>query len=331
VKFRLPAFAFLVLLVVVVSTSAQSQSCSPDGESNFCTIHFTSGQGGTTTGIYDFRNSGNGILTVKFDTVILDFDLTVSLDFSIDPINIPDAPGATCVKYVGSGNGDQCVQYDFNGNAGGPNQVPVKNVNYKGLISLTLSYISSDPVHIPVFGHAPGEITTFTEDILTSFSSQGPPPLITLLASAGPDPTMGGKTPGLSSVIALDESLPGSGTVCGLTAQPQKSASGQNPIVEISFQLFAGATCSGTPLKDKTASLSVALVDSSNNFLLFASLVNGGDSNKFHWFGNAKTNVQDINTQGLPDGIYSVTVMSDNFSPVSTKFCIVGGNVSTCS
>src|SRR5262249_59668935 len=110
----------------------------------------------------------------------------------IDQKDLPAGP--VCVPYRGPGeSGGQCVQHDFSGTASGPNNVPVKNVDYKGLITLSLSYDSDQPIHIPAFGHAPGDNATaiYTENILTSYSLLGPPVI---------DPTMRGKVPNLSTL-----------------------------------------------------------------------------------------------------------------------------------
>jgi hypothetical protein len=141
---------------------------------------------------------------------------------------------------------------------------------------------------------------------------------------------MGGRTPGISPFAPLDKPfappVPTDGyIVCGppgLTVVPQTSTSGQNPIFEVSFQLAASeAQCSTGPfLRDKTATLSVATKDVNGNFTI-TNLINGGDSNKFHFDNKTGFNIQDINTNGLATGVtYYVTVSSTQFSPVTTTF-----------
>jgi len=199
-----------------------------------------------TANTYEFFSDGR--LIVQFDSVLTTFDLTVTFTHTIDPLDPNEFPSGTiCVTY--SGNGSQCDQYDFSGFSGGPNGVPVKNTDYKGLITLTLSYLTSQAVHSPAFGHAPGDITTFTEDILTSYS----------VIPTFVDPTMGGKTPGLSSVAALDKPLADSGndTFCSLTLTPTNNPSGQKSQLEVALKIVSGSDCSAKGLRDKTARHSV--------------------------------------------------------------------------
>jgi hypothetical protein len=151
-------------------------------------------------------------------------------------------------------NGGRCDEYDFSGNKGGPNGVPVKNIDYKRLITLTLRYqnLATQTIHVPAFGHAPGDNATavYSENILTGYSTF--PPTFS-------DPTMGGKIPGLSSVAALDEPLSETDTFCWVSpAEGQTFTVGQE--IEVSFRLFPSGLCPGnpgTPIRDKTASLSL--------------------------------------------------------------------------
>jgi hypothetical protein len=313
-------FVLALLLCVTPSRAASSSNCDAtvgDGSPWSITCHFTPGPSGSAT--FDFGPQGDGTMTMQFETVLTTFDVTLTAnEFAVipnplDPNEFPS--GTVCITYF---NG-HCVRYDFSGNAvpGGLDGVPVKGVDYRGLITLTLNYnrSSSQPVQIPAFAHAPGEnsdSTTFSEDILTSYvdTDSNCPSCI--------DPAMGGKTPGISPFAALYKPLPTApSVVCSLTAAYQTSASDQNPIVEVSFKLVAsGGDCTNGPfLRDKTASLSVAL---NGNPPSFADLINGGDSNKFHFDNKNKTNVQDINTNKLPQGSYIVTVRSSLFAPVRT-------------
>jgi hypothetical protein len=275
---------------------------------------------GTTTGTFDFTATGDGVITFQFETVLTSFQLTVTANkvISITNLDPTEFPNTVCIPYTTG----FCDRYDVTGTAGGPNGVPIRGVDYRGLIAVTLTYDSFIQVDIPAFGHAPddnaGDI--FSEDILTSYVDPNAPSF-----TPTDDPSMGGKTPGISSFAALNKHFANSAQgdiVCpNLTAMPQTSSSGQNPIVEVSFKLVsANGSCStSTPLRDKTATLSVGQL--SNGRPVAVSLVNGGDSNKFHFDNSTGLNVQDINTNGLtPGGSYFVTVISTLFSPVTAFF-----------
>jgi len=316
-----------LLLFAVGPTLAQSSPCVAESEQTTCTIQFDPND---TQGVYDFSQSLGGYLVVQFDTILTTFDLTVMVATTTNPpldgTEFP--PGTVCVQYQGEGPGT-CVQYNFSGSGtvgNGPNGVPVKNIDYKGLISLTLSYFT-DPsftVHTPAFGHAPGDITTFTENILTSYSDD-------TVCGVACDPTMGGKTPGLSSIIALDEPLTATDSACNLTLTPTNVSSGQKPQIEVTFQLLGGNTCPGTgaPTRDKTATISVSTIDQNSGNLVFPALKNV-EGNKFHWDNKNALNEYDISLDGLANGKYTATVFSTKFSPVSANFCINNGAVVTC-
>ena len=250
---------FLALALAVFVTPSWAQDPLPcSGEGSVISCPFSSTQ---TTNTYEFFNEGH--LVVRFDTVLTSFDLTVTVvHVTNPPLDGKEFPsGTVCVKYAF--NGSQCDQYDFSGTAvtGGFNGIPVKNKDYKGLITLTLSYDTSQTVHNPAFGHAPGDIATFTEDILTSYSVVGPPP----------DPTMGGKVPGLSSVVALDELLTENDTSCFVfvPAPQENNSSKEKPVFEVAFKLTSGTGCSGTAIRDKTARLSVSTTDGAGDVILF--------------------------------------------------------------
>ncbi|HEY6905796.1 MAG TPA: hypothetical protein VI216_15940, partial [Candidatus Acidoferrales bacterium] len=163
------AFGFMVLVFALFGTQCWATDCAPDqseGTPPPCTLTFSPGN---TTNTYNFSNTGDGVLVVQFDTVLTTFSLTVTVDHNIDQIDLNEFPaGTVCVKY--EFNGPQCEQYDFSSLQAGPNGVPVKNQDYKGLITLTLSYLSGQQANTPAFGHAPGDTITFTEDILTNYS-----------------------------------------------------------------------------------------------------------------------------------------------------------------
>ena len=298
-------FALLALAISLFGTQSWAGTCTNDSIEGVvsCTNTFSPTD---TTGTYEFF--GNGRLIVQFETVLTTFTLTATVNHTVDPLDPNEFPaGTVCVTY--SGNGGQCDQYDFTGSAGGAYGVPVKNTDYKGLITLTLSYFTNQTVHDPAFGHAPGDTTTITEDILTSYSS-----------SPSGDPTMGGTTPGLSSVVALDEPFVENGdTFCNLTVTPTNNSSGQKSQEEVTLSIASGACGSGPGIRDKTARLSVSTNDTSGN-LSFIALKNV-EGNKFHWDNKNKLNEYDISTDGLVSGqIYAITVFSGKISPHSATF-----------
>jgi hypothetical protein len=294
-------FALLALAISLFGTQCWAQSC---GEESNCST-FTPNN---TTATYNFVDGSR--LIVQFVTVLTTFDLRVREDSTIDPIDPNEFPGAVCVVY----STGQCEEYDFTGNAGGPNGVPVRNVDYKGLITLTLSYFSLQTVHNPAFGHAPGDITTFTEDILTGYSS--------FPTGCGPtciDPTMDGTTPGLSSVVALDEPGPAPASFCFVSpTDGQTFSAAQAPVIEVIFQFSSdpSGTCPiiGTPLRDKTAHLSLWTIDTSGH-PVFVPILDREEANKFHWDNKDGLNEFDLSTVGLAPGNYTITVRSSKFSP----------------
>jgi hypothetical protein len=308
-------FALVVLAISLFGTRAWAQESCGGEEQPPCPVSITNTfSPGTTTATYDFSRTGDGVLVVQFSTVLTTFSLTATVNHTIDPIDPNEFPAGTfCVPY--SSNGNQCDQYDFTGSSGGPNGVPVRNTDYKGLISLTLSYFYFATVHEPAFGHAPGDNATavYSEDILTSYSDS------TNCGAFGCDPTMGGTTPGLSSVAAFDEPFTESGdTFCSLTVAPTNNASEQKPEEEVTLIITSGA-CTGTGIRDKTARLSVSTTDSNGN-ISFPALKNV-EGNKFHWDNKNHLNEYDISTEGLVSGqTYTITVFSSKISPQSTTF-----------
>ena len=311
---------FVVALVVMAGPSWAASSTNCTGGEGFIACQFSPGATGFSSATFDFGT--DGVITFQFETVLTPFELDVTASdvAAITNLDSTEFPaGTVCITYS---NG-HCVRYDVSGNQSGPNGVPVRGVNYKGVISLTLNYDSFQTVHIPAFGHAPGDFSgaIFSEDILTFYVD-----VTACAATFGCDPAMGGKTPGISSFAALDKPFANSAqgdVVCnpGLTAVPQTSASGQNPIVEVSFRLVASNCNTDPPLRDKTATLSVGTKDLNGN-IVPTTLVNGGAANKFHFDNKNGVNVQDINTNKLPSGLYFVTVTSTLFSPVTTTFNI---------
>ncbi len=311
-------FALAFALFGTPCRAVSSANCTP-GE-GFIACQFSPT---VTSATFDF--TPDGVFAFQFDTVLTTFTLNVTANevtsiTNLDPSEFPT--GTVCIQYTTG----FCVRYDVTGSAGGPNGVPIRGVDYRGLITVLLNYDSFYTPHIPAFGHAPGDNATdiFSEDILTSYVDEHAPPC----TNECEGPAMGGKTPGISSFAALDKPFANGGqgdVVCfpGVTAVPQNSSSGKNPIVEVSFKLVASNCNTDPPLRDKTATLFVASVDPNNPpNLVFASLINGGDSNKFHFDNKNGVNVQDINTNKLPSGLYFVTVSSTLFSPVTTTFTI---------
>lgn len=305
---------FVLAFLLFVTPSWAQNNCSEN-----CSIT-QSFSPGVTTGIYDFTGTNDGYLIVQFDTVLTSFTLTVTLAFPSNPLPLDPSefPANTvCVQYFGQGT-NNCVQYNLSGNVGGPNGVPVKGTDYKGLISLTLSYFvaNSFTVQTPAFGHAAGDVTTFTVNILDAYSD--------LPVCPECDPTMHGKIPGPSSLIALNEPSTSSNTACPLTLTTTNVASGQKPQVEVTLKEVGGSDCTVKGLRDKTASLSVSTLDSNGNFSSFPVLKNV-EGNKFHWDGKNGLNEYDISTDGLADGTYEVTVFSSQISPQGGAFCMFGG------
>jgi hypothetical protein len=329
---RILTLSVLSLLLFVIPSWAQTGPCT-EGDLNCFTFNATNTS-------HTYNNFGDqSSLTVQFETVLTSFALRVAIhtpkptdssvtcegpcpnQIMLDPTEFP--PGTLCVTYPINTPGT-CEQYDFTGNAGGPNGVPVKNIDYKGLISLTLTYLTSFSftVHTPAFGHAPGDITTFTENILTSYSVD-PVPV---------GPTMGGKSPGLSSVVALDEALAdgGTDTFCApLVLTPTNNASGNKPEIEVTLKIAGASGCGANGIRDKAASLSVSTTDSVSGNIIFPALKNA-EGNKFHWDNKNGLNEYDIDIAGLPDGKYTVTVFSSKISPQNAFFCLAGGAVVTC-
>jgi hypothetical protein len=306
--------ALFVLGISLFATQcwAQSVTCLPSPETEgplSCSNTFSPG---TTTGTYDFSRTGDGVLIVRFVTVLTTFTLTVTINHTIDPFDPSEFPPGTVAVTYSNGKMDQ---YDFTGNAGGPNGVPVKGTDYQGLINLELGYFTNQTVHDPAFAHAPGDVTTFTEDILTSYSDS------TICGQFGCDPTMDGSTPGLSSVVAADEPLADNSTdsFCSLTLTATNNPSEQKPEIEVALSLASGACGTGPALRDKTARLSVSTTDSNGN-VTFPALKNV-EANKFHWDNKNGLNEYDISTDGLVSGqTYTVTVYSTKISPQSKTF-----------
>lgn len=301
---------FLVLALALSGSRCWAQACGVE-EVNCHTFSPTD-----TTFTYRFFPDGSR-LTVTFATVLTTFDLRVTEDSTIDPIDFNQFPAGTmCVTYATGG----CEEYDFTGNKSGPNGVPVKNIDYKGLIGFTLSYFTSQTANTPAFGHAPGDNATavYSEDILTGYS-----------ARPFSDPTMDGMLPDLSAVAALDEPLTESDSFCFKSPmEGQMYTVGQT--IEVIFRLTNGPDCNtGTPIRDKTARLSLSTIDTNGN-VVFPAVRDKEEGNKFHFNNGDGVNEFDLSTKGLQPGPYTITVFSSKFSPQSVDITLVPCTAPTC-
>jgi hypothetical protein len=316
---RKAIFALIALAISLLGTPCWAAICSnpppstilaPTTDVVSCTNQFSPT---VTTATYDFRSTGDGFITLTFLTVLTTFNLTATVNHTIDPFDPNEFPaGTVAVTYCGN----KQDQYDFTGNAGGPNGVPVKGKDYQGLINIQLIYFTCQAEnYTPAFAHAPGDTTTFTEDILTFYSSN---PL-----NLNNDPTMDGDTPGLSSLAAAREPLIESDTFCFVSpTENQSFTAAQVPVIEITFQLFTGTCNSGTPIRDKTAQFSIAMTDSFGNFLSRPVLQDKEEGNKFHWDNKNGLNEFDLSTVGLAPGHYTITLRSTKFSAQNVDIII---------
>jgi hypothetical protein len=305
-------FAFLVLAFALFGIQCRAATCTGVGNIEVpasCTNTFSPTD---TTGTYEFFHDGR--LIVQFDAVLTTFTLTVTVDHTIDQLSPNEfPPGTVCVTYAL--NGGLCDEYDFSGNKSGPNGVPVKNIDYKRLITLTLRYQTFQTINLPAFAHAPGDNATAVYDVnfLTGYSTFPPSP---------GDPTMIGKLPGLSAVAAFDEPLTENDSFCFVSPmEGQPFHIGQE--IEVTFRLTNGLDChTGTPIRDKTASLSLSTMDTSGN-TVFPPLRNKEEGNKFHWDHKNGVNEFDLSTEGLAPGTYTITVFGSKFSPQSVDVTLV--------
>jgi hypothetical protein len=309
-------FALLALAISLFGTQcwAQETGCvTNEGGGITCSFSPTA-----TTHTFDFSATGDGKLVVSFVTVLTTFTLTATVNHTIDAFDPNEFPAGTMAVTYCNGHQDQ---YDFTGSAGGPNGVPVKGTDYQGLINILLIYFTcSGENYTPAFAHAPGDITTFIEDILTFYSSI---PFCDGLC----DPTMDGDTPGLSSLVAAKEPLIETDTFCFVSpTEGQTFSAAQVPVIEVTFQLSAGpgGSCpiTGQPIRDKTAHFSIAMTDSSGNFLSRPVLRDREEANKFHWDNKNGLNEFDLSTVGLAPGHYTITLRSTKFSAQSVDIVI---------
>ena len=318
---RKPLFVVVALVLVCTGSWAATDPASspavptpaspPEGcgEEPPCSITHVFSPGNNSF-LYDFSALDSSTLRVDFvGGVLTTFSLTVTdatltdsqLAARLDPRVFP--AGTSCFHYSVDG---LCHQYHFMGNAGGPNGVPVLRVDYnRPGIKLELTYFSSDPAHDPAFGHAPGESTTFSEDVLADYRR----PL-------GDDTMCSDAIPGLSDVIALNQPLEENDTYCWVSPTPGQMFKMGND-VDVAFRLFASGPCTGntgTPLRDRDARLSLY-----NSAGVFQQV----RVKHFHFDPNEGVNRAEIDTEDLTPGTYCVTVRSDEFSPQTRCFVLM--------
>lgn len=320
---RKPLFVVVVLVLACTGSWAATDPASGPAvpapaspqvgchEDPHCIAHEFSP--GNNSFVYDFRLFDGSTLGVNFvggvirpftlivrDVTLTDSQLAPRLDSRVFPT------GTSCFHYFDS----LCHEYAFSGNATGPNGVPVLRVDYnRPGIKLELTYFGPDQAHDPAFAHAPGESTTFSEDILAQYFN-APPDDDTMCS----DPI-----PGLSSVIALNKPLEENDTYCRVSPQDgQTFRVGVD--VEVAFRLFASGICTGntgTPLRDRDALVSLA--KSVSGGVVFQQL----RIKRFHFDHLEGVNRTKIDTEDLTPGTYFITVRSDEFSPQTRQIRLV--------
>jgi hypothetical protein len=308
-------FSFLIITILFMFMCERSwgatQTCTAptttEGSPN-CTNTFSPGN---TVGVYNFPDFSSlrvefvGGVKTTFTLTVTEFKLTdAQLAARLDPKVFP--PDTTfCFHYPSA---SQCEEYAFTGNAGGPNGVPVKNVDYGPPIKLTLTYSSSDSPNDPAFGHAPGESTTFSEDILVDYFKPFE------------DDTMDGSTPSLSSVIALNKKLEENDKYCWVSPSFDQTFKVGDE-VQVAFQLFASGPCignTGTSIRDNFARLSLV-----NDQGVFQPIRSDEGGKNFHFDNHDKVNEREFSTAGLAPGTYFITVRSRKFSPQTRQIELV--------
>ncbi len=264
---------------------------------------------GNTTGVYDFGASGR--LVVEFVTVLppgFTLDVTLQQQTATPPFDTEKfRADTTCFHYPGN----LCTQYNFTGNANGPNGVPQRNVNYQGRITVIDRYSSGDQPNHPLFLHAPEFNTTFIKNILVAyFRPMG-------------DDTMDGVVPSLSAVAAFNEPLDENDTFCFVSPHSgQTFEIGQE--IEVAFRLFPSGPCAGNtgePIRDKTARLSLAKIVAGQP--VFQRIRDHEDGNKFHFDHEDGVNVRELDTEGLTPGTYTITLISKMFPPQSVTINLI--------
>ncbi len=324
---RLFSFLILTILFMLMCGRSWGATCTATGTPPNCTNSFSSG---TTVGVYNFAGSSlrvefvGGVKT-SFTLTVTEFTLTdAQLAARLDPNVFP--AGTTCFHYgpapplPSTQTTPGCQEYAFTGNVvGSPNGLPVKNVDYGPPIKLTLTYSSFDSPNDPAFGHAPGESTTFSEDILVDY--------FRVFSS---DDTMDGSTPSLSSVIALNKPLEENDTFC-LVSPSDLQTFTVGDEVQVAFQLFAGGPfgpCAGTSIRDHFARLSLAKFVSGR--LVFQPVRSDEGGKNFQFDNHDKVNEREFSTAGLTGGVtpgttYFITLRSTKFSPQTIRIRLVSG------
>lgn len=319
-------FVFVVVVLVFVCTGS---SAAPDpanspalptpaspqvgcGEDPHCIAHEFSP--GNNSFVYDFSTFDGSTLRVDFvggvirpfTLIVRDVTLTdAQLALRLDPRVFPT--GTSCFHYFDS----LCHEYAFSGNAGGPNGVPVLRVDYnRPGVQLTVNYFTADQASDPGFGHAPGESTTFSRDILRNY-----------VAAPSSDDTMDSDPiPGLSSVIALNKPLEESDTYCWVSPRDGQTFRSEHEEIEVAFRLFASGPCTGNtgrPLRDRDARLSLAKLVNGELVIQHVRIEH------FRFDHREGVNEAEIETEDLPPGTYVITVRSDEFSPQTERIFIV--------
>src|SRR5712692_3211536 len=253
-----------------------------------------------------FQFSGfTDTLEIKFRKVLTNFSLTImrqelsTADFAARLPGGVFPPGSTCYQYTDSPSNTPCVVYD------GFGTLPKKGTDYLAPVTWTVTYISTDLSGNPALGHAKGTSFTYGEDILQSYSTF---PLCTQC-----DPTMQGNSDGLSSVATIKQPLTETDSFCWVSPASNGQTFQVGKEIEVEFQLFASG-CSGTPIRDKEARLSLAnITDPQHPVVVPVRRDEGG--NRFHFDHEDGTNERELSTEGLQAGTYIITVFSNKFSP----------------
>lgn len=288
------AVAFLLMGVPLRATCDPQTGVDPVS----ITCHYTPSVTSNT-----FSYSDGNSLDVGFSAVLVDFDLTVTerflstADFAgrLDSRVFPE--GSTCYEYVSHPFGRPCAVYDATSS---PSPL-IKGTHYRGPVRWFLRYLSRDTSGEPAFCHGPGTSTQCTQNILQFYS------VFPVVPSEGDDPSMQGDSGGLSIVAAVKKPA---GNNCFSWVSPgvnQPFKVGAE--VEVAFRLFPGSSCTGTPIRDKDARLSVARIVGGQP--VFVPLETGG--NHFHFNNKDKVNEHEFETEELPPGEYVITVFSDEF------------------
>lgn len=247
-------------------------------------------------------------LEIKFRKVKNTFPLTImrhplsAADFAARLGEGVFTPNSTCYQYFSSTNETPCVGYDAFGT------LPIKGTDYLGPVTWTLKYLADDSNSSPALGHAKGTSFTYTEDLLQFY-----------FTPVNTDPTMQGSSDGLSSVATIKQPLTENDSFCWVSPNDLQSFT-VGAEVEVAFRLFASG-CSGTPIRDKDARMSVARFDSGQLVVVPVRGDEGGNRH-FHFEHDDGVNEREFETEGLPIGTYFITVFSNKFSPQTVRIVL---------